>query len=244
MNKTLIIFILLLLLSIVIIFYLIIYKEHFNNNSINKTYVINLDSRKDKLESIDKDLKKNNLEYERFSACDGKKLDIYSNDIAKYFDKNNKLTPGQIGCALSHIKIWEKAIENNYKYTLVLEDDAIIPENFNNKLVDIFNDIPENWHMILLGCFPYCNSKKIKGKKYINKIQGYGNDGTQAYLINISLIKKIMSNIIKLNHLNIPIDTWLQKFIYVNKNYNIYNSNELIIKQDRKRFKSDIWNPP
>jgi len=105
-----------LLVCIIIIIILILFynkqNENFNNNfKINKTYVINLDSRKDRLQSIDKDLKKINLEYERFSACDGKKIEIYSKDIDKYFDKNNKLTPGQIGCALSHIKIWEKAIK-------------------------------------------------------------------------------------------------------------------------------------
>ena len=87
------------------------YNEHYTNNiEIDKTYVINLDTRKDRLKSIDKSLKKINLDYERFPACDGKKLDIYSKDIEKYFDKNNKLNPGQIGCALSHIKIREKAI--------------------------------------------------------------------------------------------------------------------------------------
>ena len=35
------------------------------------------------------------------------------------------LNPGQIGCALSHIKIWEEAYEKGYENILIFEDDAI-----------------------------------------------------------------------------------------------------------------------
>ena len=50
-------------------------------------------------------------------------------DIIKYFVKNHNLNPGQIGCALSHIKILEDAIKNNDKKIIVFEDDAIIPKD-------------------------------------------------------------------------------------------------------------------
>ena len=79
----------LLVCIIVIIVVLILYnKEHFNNNiKINKTYVINLDKRKDRLKSIDKDLKKIKLEYERFPACDGENLENIQMISLKYLIK-------------------------------------------------------------------------------------------------------------------------------------------------------------
>jgi len=237
MNKTLIIFI--LLLSIIIMFYLISYKEHFNNNKIiDKTYVINLNHRKDRFESIDKSLKKINLEYELFPACDGNKLEMYSNDIAKYFDKNNNLTPGQIGCALSHIKIWEKAIENNYKYTLVLEDDAIVPIDFWKKINNLLNELPSNYNMILLGCCS-CEGEIINNKDFILKGSKNSNANwcTTAYIINNNFCKKLI-NLIKNNKLkNTSIDGYLNTNIY--PNYDFYINNPPFIKQN-KNFKSDI----
>jgi glycosyl transferase family 25 len=41
------------------------------------------------------------------------------------------MSPSQIGCALSHIKIYKKFIKTDYNFALVLEDDAIFIEKFN-----------------------------------------------------------------------------------------------------------------
>tara|TARA_B100001121_G_C18519989_1_gene540854 strand:- start:97 stop:846 length:750 start_codon:yes stop_codon:yes gene_type:complete len=234
-------YILLVGITIFIIIYLVYNKKYFNNNNnikINKTFVINLDSRKDRLKSIDKDLKKIKLEYERFPACDGKKLDKYSNDISKYFDKNNKLTPGQIGCSLSHIKIWEKAIKDNNKYTLVLEDDAIIPPNFWKKINNLLLELPLNYNMILLGCCS-CEGEVINNKNYILKGSKNPNSNwcTTAYIINHNFCKKLI-NIIKNNKLkNKSIDRYLNTNIY--PNYDFYINNLPFIKQNKK-FDSDI----
>lgn len=223
----------LLVCIIFIVIYLVYNKnEHFNNNiKINKTYVINLDSRKDRLQSIDKDLKKIKLEYERFPACNGKQIDMYSNDISKYFDKNNKLSPGQIGCSLSHIKIWEKAIKNNNKYTLVLEDDAIIPSNFNTILKNSIESLPKNWDLLSFNC-SWCTAKKYNNKLYKLK----SNICTLSYLISTKGIKKIFK-LLKNKKFNKPIDVYL--------NNNFYNNNNCFITQksyiyNNGKFNSDI----
>lgn len=214
-------------------------KDIKNTKSLfDKAYIINLDRREDRMENIENACRKINLKYERFSACDGENLNKYKEDIDKYFDKNHNLIPAQIGCALSHIKIWEKILENNYNNTLILEDDAIIPNNFWDQINLVINELPNYWEMLILGCFPKCNSKNIIEKKYINKITGYGNDGSHAYLINKTLIEKII-RVINLYPINIPIDTWLQKYIYINNN-NIFNTKEQMIFQNRQQFKSDI----
>ena len=229
--------IILILLLILLVFYN--KKENFNNfKKIDKTYVINLDSRKDRLKLIDKDLKKIKLEYERFPACNGKKIDIYSDDINKYFDKNNKLSPGQIGCSLSHIKIWEKAIKNNNKYTLVLEDDAIIPSNFWKKINNLLSELPTNYNIILLGCCS-CEGEIINNKDYILKGSKNSNANwcTTAYIINNNFCKKLI-NIIKNNKLkNNSIDSYLNTNIY--PKYDFYINNPPFIKQN-KNFDSDI----
>ena len=114
-----------------------------------KTYFINLDRDKDRWERV------KHMGFERFEAINGKDLNkdnLISSDIVS---KKNKLRPGQLGCALSHIEVLKKIHKQPEPYGLILEDDVIIPDNF----VDTSIDIPETFDIIFLGG---CN---IKGTK-------------------------------------------------------------------------------
>lgn len=42
---------------------------------------------------------------------------------------NHKFSAGELGCACSHISIWQDMIKNNKKSALILEDDAILQMN-------------------------------------------------------------------------------------------------------------------
>ena len=110
------------------------------------------------------------MNIERFDAIYGKNLPKDDMDIKKYFMDDNQrdkrlnygipLNPGQIGCALSHIKIWEEAYEKGYDYILILEDDAIIPDNFKEKINPILKSLPKNWDYLSLNC-AYCYGKNF-----------------------------------------------------------------------------------
>lgn len=41
------------------------------------------------------------------------------------------LTPGEVGCTLSHLKALEHFLASEEEFALILEDDAIIPHDFN-----------------------------------------------------------------------------------------------------------------
>ena len=106
-----------------------------------KIVVINLDYRKDRYESFQKN--NPNLVYERFPAVDGNKIS-YSKLLSTGFDVNHtwtdpilhtKLTKGEVGCFLSHWHIWNKCIEKN-EPLIVLEDDAILTERFNMEEIE------------------------------------------------------------------------------------------------------------
>ena len=43
---------------------------------------------------------------------------------------NRDLTPGEIGCSLSHIHCWEDALESGHDNILILEEDLIIKRSF------------------------------------------------------------------------------------------------------------------
>jgi GR25 family glycosyltransferase involved in LPS biosynthesis len=66
-----------------------------------------------------------------------------------------------IGCAISHMKVWEEfLLKSTSDYALILEDDIIVVEGFKNKIEDC---ITKNnaWEMMYLGCFG-CDSSAIK----------------------------------------------------------------------------------
>jgi glycosyl transferase, family 25 len=228
--------------SIIILFtliLLIIYnkcqkKESFTVNNIDKIYVINLKKNNDRLNVFMDKAKKANVNVERFEAVNGKKLPKKHPDIIKHFTKIIFLNKGQIGCALSHIKILEDAIKNNYKNIIVFEDDAIIPKDFWKKFNQAYKELPKNWDMLLLGI--NTGYGKLYSKHLVKLKKYNGNWGTMAYLINVKFMKHIVKN-----KFNDTFDTFLRNNYYYNKNFKIFLINPLLIKHDYS-FYSDNFN--
>jgi len=127
-----------------------------------KIYVLNLKSRTKKLLKIKKQLDEQKIKYEIFEGIDGTDLDLNylkDNEIKicnNYYwtIKKRTMTYGELGCTLSHLKIYEKHILSNERdFCLILEDDVIIPDNFLSKLENITFEITKipNWDLIYLG---------------------------------------------------------------------------------------------
>ncbi|MCL2919420.1 glycosyltransferase family 25 protein [Shewanella litorisediminis] len=120
-----------------------------------KVLVINLDSSVDRLTSMQQQLDQLGLAFERISAVRGSLLSAA--EKAKVYDlKANQakydkvLNDGEIGCYLSHVRSWEKILEDHLDFALVLEDDAILtPEitGFISKLAELSQD----WDYIKLS---------------------------------------------------------------------------------------------
>ena len=61
------------------------------------------------------------------------------------------LSKGQIGCWLSHAKIWSAIAKHNDPYALVLEDDALISRENAASIQEILEEIPSDWSVCYLG---------------------------------------------------------------------------------------------
>lgn len=96
------------------------------------TFLINLDRDQERLAYIDKQLRSLNIPYERYQAIYGKDIntDAFIDAEKSFRVEGRKLSPGDIGTALSHRGVYEKVILNNLEYALILEDDIILPDNF------------------------------------------------------------------------------------------------------------------
>ena len=202
------------------------------NNNIDQIYVINLEKNKDRLNFFMDNANKAKLNVKRFNAINGKEISKNSNIYKKYFKEESNLTPGQIGCALSHVKIWQDTIKNNYKNIIVFEDDAIIPLDFWNKFNNFYNNLPDNFDMLLISC---CT---CMGTYYNNSLVKAGSDGnwcSSGYVITNNYCKKILDRI-----KNKKIDDAIDSYIKTNyKNDNIFIPIPPFILQN-KNFESDI----
>ena len=89
-----------------------------------KIYVINLEKDIEKKNNVISLFQKLNINnYEIINAVDGKKLKDY-NIYDKWFDpwSHLHLTQGEVGCALSHIKIWNEFNDSDEPLIMILED--------------------------------------------------------------------------------------------------------------------------
>lgn len=65
---------------------------------------------------------------------------------ARYFS-----TAGMIGCFMSHLRIWERVVKEDHEAVVVLEDDVVLNPNFNERLGPLFDELPLDWDICLLG---------------------------------------------------------------------------------------------
>jgi GR25 family glycosyltransferase involved in LPS biosynthesis len=126
---------------------------------------------------------------------------------------------------LSHTNLW-KNIKKKYNNIIILEDDAIIPNNFLNKI----NNIPNiNYDIIFLG------GGYVHGSLYNNLIipnivekNECKNIGFFAYIINCKSINKLLKIVLPYS---LPIDISIRN---ATKNLIIYYSYPHIIKHNFK----------
>lgn len=140
------------------------------NEQIIQIFIINLDTSTERRIEMIRQMDFYGLKYEFFEAVDGKKLDInVINEIRNQpysFKKafGREMTLGEIGCAMSHLNLYKKIVDEEIDYALILEDDS----EFDEQLPYIVKNIntPEvlqnKLDLVLLG---YCTNDLNKRKK-------------------------------------------------------------------------------
>lgn len=144
---------------------------------IMQIFYINLPHRKDRKKNVIQQVTKvDRLEdLERVDGVYGDKINI-KNMSSSLVTKQGKrqataknirvyvpLTVGAIGCALSHRKVYQKIIDQDLDYALILEDDITLDKNFNTKFEEIMRNAPSDFDVIYLG---YHNSSLKNIKPY------------------------------------------------------------------------------
>ncbi len=173
------------------------------------------------------------------TTCDLKKerqLDVlkqYDPNLHFYNDGFIFYKPGQIGCYLGHHLVIKHIMETGKKgYSLIFEDDALIDNNFINKvnnIISFLNNSNKEFDIIYLGFLNNNNGNHIGSTVYsINKDNWLF--GAQGLLINNKSISKLYTNNCSIRH-------------EIDNNYKLlmnediitgYYINPGIVKQNRK----------
>ena len=92
------------------------------------------------------------LQFEFFDAVYGKELsevELAKVDYQYYQDFDNKrLTLGEIGCSLSHIRVYEHIKKNHIPEAIILEDDAIVSTHFKAILQSTLEKLPSRYEIL------------------------------------------------------------------------------------------------
>ncbi len=159
------------------------------NDFFDKVIVINLDRRTDRMDKLVPQLQKLDIQYKRFSAVDAKKLDI------------DPIVAG----LQSHIQVMKQIAGQR---VLILEDDALFVDDFNEKFEKVMQTLPEDWDIFYLGALV---PKEVGLVRMVNRHWGIQvlTTGSQAYCINPSRLEYFIN---KLEDYNSYIDIGLRDF--------------------------------
>ena len=104
--------------------------------------VINLRGSTTRWEKASAELTRVGLAFERHEASDGRVLrEEELSRLAPWSPSAffKPLSPGEIGCFLSHITAAERIVREGWERTLVLEDDFLLGEDFVSRLEDVLS---------------------------------------------------------------------------------------------------------
>jgi GR25 family glycosyltransferase involved in LPS biosynthesis len=216
-------------------------KEQFQNDilSDSEAYVINLPKRKERLDNFMKSFNSSDVSSIKITiikAVDGSdptQIEGFAPESTKRVIKTGKrsnnedLTPGMIGCYLSHYKVYEEFLKSGKSFAFVFEDDAELKNTIGKNL----SDLPENWDILSLGiqnCFncPEHNDKFTKTHDFY---------GTAGYIISRKGAMKMIEN--REKEITLQIDGLIGKFTREGK-INGYSVKQNLV--EAKWFGTDI----
>lgn len=192
--------------------------EQFQEKTRYKSFLINLDRRPDRMEQIEKQKAHLPADMERVSACDGTKLIVNPRLRSLCRRKGNYfMRPGVIGCALSHLKLYDRLLHHepdDIDGYVVFEDDVTVDENFLKQMRRTFT-ITENKgerpDLIFFTTVPrffdkhHFSVKGIVRKRTLKEIAEDSVGGTGCYYISKKGAKAVL-DYLELHTLDVAID--------------------------------------
>ena len=153
-----------------------LYVKHYLLDSINLAY-------------IEEQLNKIGLEAERFPGVE-----------------QSETISGYRGSLLSHLTIIKKALDGNLGNILIIEDDCVFVDGFNEKcdmVIDDMINVSPRWDLLFFYFYQCCNHTRFKNiSPNLRLIQS--TLGTHFYGINSNSLAKLFNLISKTDNKLLP----------------------------------------
>lgn len=113
--------------------------------TMSRVVMINLPRRPERRQKMEQSFLELGMDVEHFAAVDGSQLteenliELGVKFLAGYADPfhNRPMTLGEIGCFLSHYRVWERIVADDLAEVLVLEDDIRFEPYFKERAASI-----------------------------------------------------------------------------------------------------------
>lgn len=182
-----------------------------------KVFIINLKKDIERRKHIETLCAQYQLNYEFVDAVNGFELDAkVVQEITSVQESikliGRELSVGEIGCTLSHLKIYKHILSKKIDYALVLEDDAAFDQKLSLFLKS-FQGLEKEWDILLLGYYSCSNHAFFDLKReYVLSINNKYEMaelkemacGTHGYLISNKGASKLLE---KNKKITLPIDS-------------------------------------
>jgi len=177
-------------------------------------FVINLDKRKDRWESIKIELRQQNLLEKTtwFSAIQRDWNTIPFEKVSDEFlssmvEGDKYCTLGAIGAYESHMELWNTCLELDEPIVIFEDDIHFTCKNFEKQLFEVINEVPTNIDIITF--FPNNQVKNMIYKNQLSLQTSVPSFGAYAYYITPTFILKVKEH---MSILRQPFDVQLKKY--------------------------------
>jgi len=178
--------------------------------NVEKIFVLHYTKLTDRKERLDAYLKRHNIEVEYILDYDQEELtdeivnQWYNNDPEKYHEtidkcyKNyavpfRKINTAEISCTIKHYLGIKAIAEKCDNYGLILEDDVIFVEDFENHFNNFLSQTPDDWGAIFMGC---CAGLRVPAGQLVENQVAYemahpASRGGDSYILRKDVAQKI-----------------------------------------------------
>ena len=140
------------------------------------------------------------IDFRFFDAVDGRELDESEYQHRMQVDwwrvmRGRRMSPGMIGCFLSHYALWEHLVETGTPYAIVLEDDTRLDDGFP-AVIESVMAANVNWDVALLSVKKrYAVDRVVAplgaGRSLVRHKRRVGG-GTRGYIIRLEAAQVLL----------------------------------------------------
>ncbi|XP_062827364.1 procollagen galactosyltransferase 1 isoform X1 [Anolis carolinensis] len=184
--------------------YLSVPKKVPEKMGFDEVFMINLKRRTDRRERMLQTLYEQEIDCKIIEAVDGKAMNSSQVDamgikmLPGYKDPyhGRPLTKGELGCFLSHYKVWQEIVDRGLEKSVVFEDDLRFEIFFKRRIMNLMYDLEEeglDWDLIYIGRKRMQVEHSEKAVPHVrNLVEADYSYWTLGYIISLQGAKKLL----------------------------------------------------